>query len=147
MKYWLLGLVVVLAGCGGGEQTESSTEGTTPKGAPKAMTPAEEKTPKPTTKVSSEEAVAPETRPAPEVDYTPTGADKTSFSMADYERVKPGMTKEEVFAILGKNGKIVSSEKGVVMVQWMNGKELTSSMTITFQGGKVSGKACAGLKK
>ena len=147
MKYWLLCAFIVMVGCGRQDATAPETDGSPTTEKPHEITPTGKEMPKPATKVSSEELIAPETKSAPEIDYTPTGADKTSFSMADYEIVKPGMSKEEVFAILGKNGKVVSSETGVVMVQWMNDKDQTSSMTITFQDGKVSGKACAGLKK
>ncbi len=148
MKLSWLGVLMmaVLTGCGGESSNESPAVVPENKMNESKMKNPNQLTPKPAVEIPSEESKSAKPEKSPEIDYTPTGSDKTEFTMKDYEKVKPGMSKEEVFAILGKNGKIVSNENGVVMIQWMNGNQETSSMTITFQNETVSGKACAGLK-
>ncbi|MBT9547981.1 MAG: DUF3862 domain-containing protein [Candidatus Sericytochromatia bacterium] len=121
----LLGLVgfFVLVGIVGGNQGGNSSTSSN-DAAPAAQAPVQEKPPKP---------------PKP----------KSQVTMANYNRLKTGMSYEQVVAILGKAGTELSSNDiagyQTVMYQW-EGDSFASNMNAMFQNGKLMQKAQFGLK-
>lgn len=80
---------------------------------------------------------------------------KTKVTLAEYERVKTGMSYSEVVKIIGTAGEEITHSKmdgvpGVmesietVMYQWVNGNG--SNMNAMFQNNKLVQKAQLGLK-
>ena len=67
----------------------------------------------------------------------------------DFKQIKMGMSKEEVFAILGKGVKVsvpfvdAIIDTGLEVYLWENGDDL-GGCEITFDDGKVSNKAWSG---
>lgn len=129
-----LGLIalIVIAGLafGGGDKETTSTE-------PTETAPA--KTEAPT------EAEAPAEEPA-EAETAEEGV----LTTEKYDQIKNGMTYEEVVAIIGSEGQIMSEtgEKGTdfhtVMYEWETDGFL-SSANFMFQGGKLESKAQMGV--
>lgn len=117
----LLGLVgfFVLVGIVGGNRGNSPDPGNA--SVPAAQTQAQKEPEKPNSKVT----------------------------MANYNRLRTGMTYEQVVAILGKEGTELSSNDiagyQTVMYQW-EGESFASNMNAMFQNGKLMQKAQFGLK-
>lgn len=74
---------------------------------------------------------------------------ETGITMEKFTSIKEGMTYEEVVAVLGKEGEVMSSNElaGIktVMYKW-DGASVMSNMNATFQNGKMVSKAQLGLK-
>ncbi|MBP0018974.1 MAG: hypothetical protein J7647_15675 [Cyanobacteria bacterium SBLK] len=72
-----------------------------------------------------------------------------SLTMADYDAIPNGISLEEAQALLGSNGKeMSSSEVAGIKTEihiWENNPP-TSNITLTFQDGKLANKAQFGLK-
>ena len=78
-------------------------------------------------------------------------SDKSEYiTMDEFSQIKTGMTYEEVKKIVGSSGKVsseVSSGKyKIVIITWYGNGAAGSNANVTFQNGKVQGKAQAGLK-
>ncbi len=72
--------------------------------------------------------------------------DRPKPNRENYNRVKNGMTPQEVQDILG-SGKEAASGPGVAIVTWQSKPELgkvPNVISVTFQNGKVTSKAIAG---
>ena len=80
----------------------------------------------------------------------PAPAQESGVTLANYNRLKEGMSYNQVVAILGSEGKELSSSSlggyKMVMYQWnaVNGRG--ANMNAVFQNGKLFSKAQAGLK-
>lgn len=70
-------------------------------------------------------------------------------TMEQFTTIKEGMTYEEVVAVLGSEGEVLSSNEvggyKTVMYKW-DGAAVMSNMNATFQNGKMMSKAQFGLK-
>ena len=79
---------------------------------------------------------------------SPAG-ETAKITYEDFEQIEMGMTKEEVFAVLGKGVKVsvpfvdAFIDTGLEVYLWENGDDL-GGCEITFDGGKVSNKAWSG---
>ena len=86
-----------------------------------------------------------------------TGADiinsEASISLEEFNKIKTGMTYEEVCDIVGGEGTLGSSvdvgvgdEYKTEIYQWTGSGTIGANANVTFQGGKVMSKAQVGLK-
>ena len=86
-----------------------------------------------------------------------TGADiinsEASISLEEFNKIKTGMTYEEVCDIVGGEGTLSSSvdlgvgdEYKTEIYQWTGNGSIGANANVTFQGGKVVSKAQMGLK-
>lgn len=82
-------------------------------------------------------------------------SDMLDITYIQYDRVKPGMSYDDVFKVLGRHGKEVSrvempnGEGGTittVMFVWENAGLTGANMNVTIQSRKVISKAQFGLK-
>src|SRR5690242_11917409 len=81
-------------------------------------------------------------------------ADSPGVTMANYSRLKTGMTYSQVVNILGKEGTELSSSEiaGIktIMYQWygdgLTGNVFGANMNVMFQNGKLVQKAQFGLR-
>ena len=68
----------------------------------------------------------------------------------EFEKIETGMTYEEVKQIVGSSGTLSSKvDSGVVVIEiytWYGNGVAGSNANVTFQDGKVTGKAQVGLK-
>ena len=78
---------------------------------------------------------------------------EASISLEEFNKIKTGMTYEEVCAIIGGEGTLSSSvdvgigaEYKTEIYQWTGHGSLGANANVTFQGGKVISKAQIGLK-
>ena len=80
---------------------------------------------------------------------TPKPEDTTGVNMANYSKIKTGMTYEEVVAILGKQGEEMTSNDiaGIknIMYKWDGDSGFGANMNAMFQDGKLVSKAQFGL--
>ena len=76
---------------------------------------------------------------APFFKGTPAG-----YHFEQYERLRTGMTYEQVVKVLHNDGEVVSEEDGKTVYTWKN--EDGSSITITFDGEEVSTFTQSGLE-
>lgn len=73
------------------------------------------------------------------------GSSNTEISLEQFNNLQNGMTTEEVFAILGGEGEIISQSGDIVMYSY-TGKTLGANASIMFQGGKLISKSQIGLE-
>lgn len=80
----------------------------------------------------------------------PAPADSTGVNLANFNRIQNGMTYEEVVAILGEEGTVLSETDiaGIktVMYQWFGTGSLGANMNAMFQNGAMIQKSQFGLK-
>jgi hypothetical protein len=80
---------------------------------------------------------------------TSAPSSSTGVTMANFSRLKTGMTYDQVVKILGKDGEEMSSNEisGIktVMYKW-DGDGFGANMNAMFQNGKLMSKAQLGLK-
>lgn len=73
-----------------------------------------------------------------------------SVSMAEFDQVEVGMTRKEVERIFGGEGALVSSagsgEYLSEIYSWDGDGSIGANANVSFSGGKVIGKAQAGLR-
>lgn len=67
------------------------------------------------------------------------------ITLEQFNKLENGMTKEQVFEILGGEGAVVSESGDVVMYSY-NGKSLGGNASLMFQGGKLMNKTQLGLE-
>ncbi len=71
------------------------------------------------------------------------GGNNANVSRENYDKIKSGMTVEDVEQILGKGTRLEDGNTmGGAMYEWTNGKK---KITVTFQKGKVERRTSAGL--
>jgi len=76
----------------------------------------------------------------------------SGVTLADFNRIETGMTRNEVIEILGRGTEIsrvdmgLGSEFVTVMYSWDGRGSLGANMSVTFQGGNVISKAQFGLR-
>lgn len=135
-KWWVWVIAVILLAAIANPSEESSTE-STKQPASDASTPKADVKEEPKVEAKKE----PET---PKVD--------PDVSKAEFDQIQNGMTYEEVVAIIGGNGEIMSEvgEKGTsyytVMYKYDGEKGLGANANFTFQNNKLQAKAQFGLK-
>lgn len=89
------------------------------------------------------DAAAPAPAPA-----APETAPASALTMANFEAIETGMTREQVEEILGPGEELSSSDIGgisTVLIQWTENNGM-KNMNVTIQDGKVVGKAQFGLE-
>jgi hypothetical protein len=141
-KWWFwvgaLVLVIIVANAAGGNKnsqpiaaaTDTSKASASPAPAASAV-PKSTETPKPTD--------------------TPKPVNKKSMSKAEFDQIQNGMTYEEVTAIIGGPGEVVSEvgDKGsdfyTVMYKYDGEGSLGANANLMFQGGKLNAKSQFGL--
>ena len=67
----------------------------------------------------------------------------------EFNKIETGMTYNEVKKIIGSSGELTSKVEGVVVIEmytWYGNGTAGSNANVTFQDGKVTGKAQFGLK-
>lgn len=76
-----------------------------------------------------------------------------TISLAEFNSIKNGMGFQEVFDIIGSRGEVISEvdlglgdEYITMMFEWDGEGSLGANANVTFQGGKVIGKAQFGLE-
>lgn len=94
---------------------------------------------------------APTDEPATEAPTDePAPAETTGVNLANFNRIQNGMTYEEVVAILGEEGTVMSETDiagfKTVMYQWFGTGSLGANMNAMFQNGAMIQKAQFGLK-
>ena len=114
------------------------------------------KTETPTNTTSQANVVSPTASPTQsKQNTTVSSSPKTSESsagvtMANFSRLKTGMTYSQVVEILGKEGEELSSNEiggyKTVMYKWDGDAGWGSNMNAMFQNGKLNSKAQFGLK-
>ena len=67
------------------------------------------------------------------------------ITIDQFNKLENGMTKEQVFEILGGEGAVISESGDVVMYSY-NGKTLGANASLMFQGGKLMNKTQLGLE-
>ena len=76
--------------------------------------------------------------------------DSQYITMSEYNQIKTGMTYEEVINIVGSPGEVsIQSESGgfnLTMITWYGNGTAGSNANVSFQNGKVMGKAQVGLR-
>lgn len=85
--------------------------------------------------------------------YSSDGYNPPTITLEEYNAIKTGMTFQEVYDIIGGPGEVLSEvdlnigeEYHTVMKKWDGEGDLGANANITFQGGKVTGKAQYGLE-
>lgn len=85
--------------------------------------------------------------------YSASGDNPPTITMEEYNAIRTGMTFQEVYDIIGGAGEVVSEvdlglgeEYHTVMRQWDGEGSFGANANVTFQGGKVTGKAQFGLE-
>lgn len=72
------------------------------------------------------------------------------MTMEEYNKIETGMTYEEVVEIVGSSGESMSKVEGngtvIEMFTWYGNGMAGSNANVTFQNGKVTGKAQVGLE-
>lgn len=135
-KWWVWVIAIILIAAIANPSEESSNEDTK-QPASEASTPKAEVKEEPKVEVKKE----PET---PKVD--------PDISKDEFDQIQNGMTYEEVVAIIGGNGEVMSEvgEKGTpyysIMYMYKGEKGLGSNANFTFQDNKLQAKAQFGLK-
>lgn len=78
---------------------------------------------------------------------------KSAISLSEFNQIDTGMTYDEVVAIIGSDGEVLSEvdlgtgeEYKTIMYTWKGKGSIGANANITFQGGKVISKAQLGLK-
>lgn len=81
-----------------------------------------------------------------------TAVPNECITQAEFLRIETGMTYEEVVEIIGSKGELLSEgdaglgpEYATHIIMW-RGADGISNANVTFQGGKVIGKAQVGLR-
>ena len=69
--------------------------------------------------------------------------DARSVTMDEYRQIRDGMTYEQVRKIIGFDGTKISGSGSIVVRSWLNAD--ASSAWVTFEDGRVTAKAQAGL--
>ncbi len=81
---------------------------------------------------------------------TSTEQKQEKLNLEKFNKIQTGMTYEEVVAIIGEEGTVVSeSEIGNIkttLYSWYGEGTIGANASITFQNGKVTSKAQLGLK-
>ncbi|MEG0579510.1 MAG: DUF3862 domain-containing protein [Niameybacter sp.] len=128
---WVIAIIIVVA------IASPSEEGTTTEDAETPVT-------QPTQKEEPVKEPVKEEPKAPKVD--------PNISKAEFDKIVNGMTYEEVVAIIGGNGEVMS-EVGVkgdqfhtIMYTYEGEKGFGSNANFTFQAGKLQAKAQLGLQ-
>jgi len=67
------------------------------------------------------------------------------ITIEQFNKLENGMTKEQVFEILGGEGAVISESGDVVMYSY-NGNSLGANASLMFQGGKLMNKTQLGLE-
>ncbi|XKO56903.1 DUF3862 domain-containing protein [Lysinibacillus fusiformis] len=67
------------------------------------------------------------------------------ITLEQFNKLENGMTKEQVFNILGGEGAVLSESGDIVMYTY-NGKSLGGNASLMFQGGKLMNKTQLGLE-
>ncbi|MGR7908430.1 DUF3862 domain-containing protein [Lysinibacillus capsici] len=67
------------------------------------------------------------------------------ITLDQFNKLENGMTKEQVFEILGGEGAVISESGDLVMYSY-NGKSLGANASLMFQGGKLMNKTQLGLE-
>jgi len=67
------------------------------------------------------------------------------ITLDQFNKLENGMTKEQVFDILGGEGAVLSESGDIVMYTY-NGKSLGANASLMFQGGKLMNKTQLGLE-
>lgn len=67
------------------------------------------------------------------------------ITLEQFNKLANGMTKEQVFDILGGEGAVLSESGDIVMYTY-NGKSLGANASLMFQGGKLMNKTQLGLE-
>lgn len=135
-KWWVWVLAVILIGAVANPSEEGSNESTK---QPASERPAPQVDDKP-----KEEPKAEEPKEEPKND--------PKISKAEFDSISNGMTYEEVVAIIGGEGSVLSEvgEKGSpyysIMYQYEGEKGFGSNANFTFQDNKLQAKAQFGLK-
>ncbi|MBO5884094.1 MAG: DUF3862 domain-containing protein [Clostridia bacterium] len=76
----------------------------------------------------------------------------TTISMSEFNKIKTGMTYDEVVVVVGCKGELMSevdigySEYATKIYSWEGNGYAGSNANVTFQGGKVVSKAQIGLE-
>ena len=85
--------------------------------------------------------------------YEYSGYNPPTISLEEYNQIKTGMEYQEVFDIIGSRGEeLAASDLGfsdeyyTVIFTWDGDGTLGANANVTFQGGKVTSKAQAGLE-
>ncbi|UED72101.1 DUF3862 domain-containing protein [Brevibacillus sp. HD3.3A] len=107
-----------------------------------------------TTKKETETPVSPTTTPAPSPQPTETPApeNKPTISKAEFDKLKNGMTYEQVVEIVGGPGEMMSEvgsagdQFHTVMYTWEGEGSIGANANAMFQGGKLNSKAQLGLQ-
>lgn len=79
---------------------------------------------------------------------TPTQQPAGSVTLANYQKIKMGMAKVEVFKILGKGEETAKASQGKIVISsysWTSGI-FGANCAIMFQNDKVTTKSQIGLK-
>ncbi len=131
----LIVLGVIAAALGGGDDKKEQTS-TEPKQETQA--PATKEAPKEEVKKEEPKKEAPK--------------DKPGISKAEFDQIQNGMSYDEVKAIIGSDGEVLS-ESGqageqfhTIMYKWDGEKGFGANANFMFQEGKLQNKAQFGLK-
>ncbi|KYC67226.1 DUF3862 domain-containing protein [Heyndrickxia coagulans] len=75
---------------------------------------------------------------------------KATMSKSEFSQIKTGMTYNQVVKIVGSKGELQSEsgdgEYKTQIYEWKGEGDIGANANVTFQGGKVEGKAQMGLK-
>lgn len=136
-KWWVWVLAIILIGAVANPSGESSSEDSK---QPASESPAPKAESKPQEEVKAEEPKKEEPKVNPKI------------SKAEFDQLENGMTYEEVVAIIGGEGDVMSEvgEKGTayytIMYMYEGEKGIGANANLTFQAGKLNMKAQFGLK-
>lgn len=131
----IVGIALFLAGLRGFTSTDKAKESNPPATATAAI----------------EETTSPDATELDEANESePKEINSPTISMDEFNAISTGMTYEEVVAIIGSEGEVLSevdvSGYKTVVYMWKGNGILGSNANVTIQGGKVIGKAQIGLK-
>ncbi|WP_241970723.1 hypothetical protein [Brevibacillus sp. Leaf182] len=142
MAFFIVALVIMLAGCSSGQSTDTPAPvPTTPTGkapTPEATAPA---TPAATTPATS----------TPEA-TAPAATEKATITKSEFEQIENGMSFEEVKKIVGGEGELLAEvgkagEEGHTIVYMYEGEgTIGANANFSFRGGILQVKSQIGLQ-